>query len=93
MSRDITKRLEALENARTGAGLFPSVSLMTLLRDGAWELVCGLWDGKADVRAIRSFHQTEEEARAAYDEFLRTHKRGQQEPVLVVDDLLIFDAL
>ena len=87
MSRDIVRRLEALEASRHGAGLFPSVSLMTLLEDGTWELACGLWDGKADVRTIRSCHQTEAEARAAYDEFLRTHKPGRKEPVLIIDDL------
>ena len=93
MNGNVVKRLEALEASRPGAGLFPSVSLMTLLKDGTWELACGLWDGKADVRTIRSYHQTEAEARSAYDEFLRAYQRGQKEPVLIVDDLLIFDGL
>lgn len=87
MNRDISRRLTALGLSRHGVELVPSVSLMTLLEDGTWELACGLWDGKARVRTLRSLHQTEGEARAAYDEFLRTHKRGKSEPVLIIDDL------
>ena len=87
MSKDISKRLKALEVSRPGAGLVPSVSLMTLLEDGTWELACGLWDGKADVRTIRSCHQTQEEAQAAYDSFLQKYKRGRKDAVLIIDDL------
>ena len=87
MSRGLLKRLEALEASRPGAGLVPDVSLMTLCDDGTWELLCGLWDGKADVRTIRSHHQTEAEAQAAYDEFLRAYKRGRKDAVLIIDDL------
>ena len=80
MNRDSAKRLKALEASRPGAELVPSVSLMTLLEDGTWELACGLWDGKADVRTIRSCHQTQAEAQAAYDSFFtevqtRTERR------------------
>ena len=42
MSKEILKRLEALEAGRPGAGLVPSVSLLTLLEDGTWDLSCGL---------------------------------------------------
>lgn len=87
MSREILKRLEALEASRPGAGLAPSVSMMTLCEDGTWELSCGLWDGKAEVRTIRSHHQTQAEAQAAYDEFLRAYKRGQKDTVLIINDL------
>ena len=87
MSRGILKRLEALKAGRPGAGLVPSVSLLTLLEDGTWDLSCGLWDGKADVQTIRSRHQTEEEAQAAYDSFLQKYKRGRKDAVLIIDDL------
>ena len=87
MNRNVRRRLEALEASRPGAGLAPSVSIMTLLEDGTWELSCGLWDGKSDVRTIRSRHQTEEEAQAAYDKFLREYPRGRKDAVLIIDDL------
>lgn len=87
MNRDIAKRLEALEAARAGAGLAPTVAIMTLLEDGTWDLSCGLWDGKNAPQIVQSRHQTEEEARAAYDEFLRKHKRGQKDAVLIIDDM------
>lgn len=87
MSREILKRLEALEASRPGAGLAPSVSLMTLCEDGTWDLACGLWDGKAEVRTIQSHHQTQEEAQAAYDSFLQAYQRGRADAVLIINDL------
>ena len=87
MNGNVAKRLKALEASRPGAGLAPDVSLMTLLEDGTWELLCGLWDGKADVRTIRSCHQTQEEAQAAYDSFLQKYERGRKDAVLIIDDL------
>lgn len=88
MNKDITKRLEALEAARAGAGgLAPTVAIMTLLDDGTWDLSCGLWDRKNAPQTVQSHHQTEEEVRAAYDDFLRRHKRGRKDAVLIIDDL------
>ena len=87
MSRDILKRLEILESSRTGAGLSPEVSFMEPLEDGTWRLSCGLWDGKVESRTERSTHQTEAEAKAAYNAFLKRYPRRKQEPVLIIDDL------
>lgn len=84
---NILKRLEALEAARNGGGLSPAVSLLMQGTDGLWELSCGLCDGKKDSRTERSTHHTEAEARAAYDVFLKNHRRGKLEPVLIIDDL------
>lgn len=87
MSRDILKRLEVLESSRTGAGLSPAVSIMGPLENGTWSLSCGLWDGKKESRTVQSCHQSKDEARAAYDAFLRQYPRRKQESVLIIDDL------
>ena len=87
MRRDILKRLKALEASRAGAGLSPAVSFMEPLDDGTWRLSGGLWDGKKDTRTVQSRHQTESEAKAAYDAFLKQYPRCRQEPVLIIDDL------
>lgn len=87
MRRDILNRLKALEASRAGTGLSPAVSFMESLEDGTWRLSCGLWDGKKDSRTVQSRHQTESEAKSAYDAFLKQYPRCKQEPVLIIDDL------
>lgn len=84
---NILKRLELLEAAQNGAGLSPSVSFLEQRNDGSWDLSCGLWDGKRDSRTEHSTYQTEAGAIAAYDAFLKAHRHGKLEPVLIIDDL------
>jgi len=53
------------------------------MEGGLWGLSCVLWDGTTE----RSTHQTEAEAKTVYEAFLKRHRRGKLEPVLIIDDL------
>lgn len=77
MKETILSRLKRLEQAipRPSSGVF----LIWPNKDEGFELN---HDGD-----VLSTHPTLQEAKAAFDKFLRQHPRGKNEAVLIIDDL------
>lgn len=65
--------------------LFPTISTITET-GGRFLLGCALWDGEkaGKVKNIEAEYETAEEARTAYDNFLKQYPRSKRwEPVLL----------
>ena len=81
---NLESRLQRLERRVTRSTLSPGVSIIAP-SGGSWALSFGLSNGKnGGGRTLTTYHDTEDEALARFDELISRHG-GADVPVVIVD--------